>query len=140
MRAKTVCTDLAVSAGSSAVSSAILLIAGYTGSQVGEAVPGEDLAFSSSGSAVVAISYNAAILESGDTIALFGSNNYYSDSGSGETFSALGTYTWPTAESSVSQTGVVFLDRVPLAEAVYVKVTAAGASASGTVTVTLLTS
>lgn len=137
MRSKLVCNALSVSAASSAISSAILLIAGYTGSQVGEAVPGEDLAFSSSGSCVLCLSFDAVILEGGDTIALYGSNNYYSDSGSGETFSALATYTWPSTESSVAQSGVAFVDKVPLAEAVYIKITNA-ASGAGSVSAWLL--
>jgi hypothetical protein len=141
MRSKTVCTKLAVSSGSSAVSSAILLIAGYIGTVVGEAVPGEDMAFASDGTCVLALSLNSVVLESGDTIALYGSNNYYLDSGSGETFAALATYTWPTAESSVAESGVVFIDRVPLAEAVYLRIQSAntgGGTSSGDVSAYLL--
>jgi hypothetical protein len=86
---------------------------------------------------VLCLSFDAVLLESGDTIALWGSNNYYSDSGSGETFAALATYTWPTSESSVAQSGVAFIDRCALAEAIYLKITNAG-SGAGSVSAWLL--
>lgn len=127
MRSKTICTNLAVSAASSVTSTPILLIAagvgssGYAGGDA--AVPGEDMGFPSSGTAVLALSLNGVSLEAGDTIVLYGSNNYYVDAGSGETFTALATYTHPTTESSVLLSGVIFIDRVPLAEALQLKIT-----------------
>jgi hypothetical protein len=145
MRAKLLCSNLAVASGSSSVSSPITLIALPVGTYAAgpgeEKVPGEDMAFSSGGSAVVALCLQGLELEAGDSIQVMASNNYYADSGSGETFTAVGTYTQATSDASTVFNGVVFLDKVNLGEAMYVKITSAGTAggAVGQVSAYLLT-
>lgn len=131
MRSKLLCQNLAVTSGSSSSSSNILLVAAPTGTFAAGAgeqkKPGEDMAFPSSGSAVVALILQGLELEVGDTIQVMASNNYFLDSGSGETFTAVGTYTQATSDASTVLNTTVFLDNVSLGEAMYVKITSAGA-------------
>lgn len=145
MRAKSLCTQLAVSGGASTSSTPILLIAGGHFAAYGDSnVPGEDMAFPSSGNAVVALSLEAAAdstgsgfsLTSGGSIFIQTSNNYYSDSGSGETFATVATYAPSGGITGVGH--VVFLDKVPLGEAVLVKITSVVTADVGYVTATLL--
>jgi hypothetical protein len=130
MRAKTLCTNLAVTSGSSVTSSPILLIplpvGTYAAGAGEEKKPGEDMGFPSSGSAVVALVLQGLELETGDTIQVMASNNYYLDSGYNETFAAVGTYTQPTSDQSTVLNTTIFLDAVSLGEAMYVKITSAG--------------
>jgi hypothetical protein len=137
MRALLVCSELSVSANSTVHSTPILLVAGAVGSVFAgdEAVPGEDMAFPSSGSCVVAVSLEGVTSGSGDSLTVDASVNYYSDSGSGETFTASKTYT-PGTLSAKSKT--VFLDQVALGEAIRVSYTSTHSSGAGTITAYLL--
>src|SRR5579863_8302592 len=76
-------------------STPVLLTAANVGSVYGgqAAVPGEDMGFPSSGNAVLEVSLEAATTAAGDTINFQVSNNYYADSGSGETFTTVATIT-----------------------------------------------
>lgn len=137
MRSKLLASDLAVTANAAAHSTPILLVAAAVGSVFAgqEAVPGEDMAFPSSGSGVVALSLEGVTFGSGDTITVDVSNNYYADSGSGESFTVSATYT-PGALTSISKT--VFLDNVPYGEAMRVTVNSTHSTGAGKVTAYLL--
>jgi hypothetical protein len=115
----------------------ILLTAANVGSVYGgqSAVPGEFTVFSSSGSGVCAIELEGVTSAAGDTIAVQVSNNYYADSGSGESFTASQTYTLP-ALTTKSKT--IFLDKVNFGEAVRLSITTTGTSGAGTVSAYLL--
>ena len=137
MRAKTLCTALAVTGAGTATSTPILLIAGGHFKNYGDSnVPGEDMAFPSSGNAVVALSLSVFTLASGGSVVVQTSNNYFSDSGSGETFATVATYA--PAGGITSDSEVVFLDKVPLGEAVQVVITSVLTADTGKVTATLL--
>ncbi len=139
MRAKTICTDLAVSANGTATSTPILLVAAPVGSVFAgdEAVPGEDMAFPSSGTAVVALVFEGVTLTLADTVQVLVSQNYYADSGSGETFVASYTYTVPSAGLS-SYNATKFIDQVALGEAVEVKIVSGHTSGAGSISAYLL--
>lgn len=138
MRALLICSELAITANATTTSTPILLVAAAVGSVFAgdEKVPGEDLAFSSSGSGVVALSLEGATFSgTTSTIVVKTSQNYYADSGSGETFTVAATYT-PSALTTKSKT--VYLDRVPLGEAVEISVISAHTGELGTVSAYLL--
>jgi hypothetical protein len=111
---------------------AVVFTAANVGSVFGgqESVPGEDMGFPSSGSGVVAVELEGVTAAAGDTITIQVSNNYYLDSGSGETFTTVKTVTLP-ALTTKSKT--IFVDRVPWGEAVRVSITTTGATGAGTV-------
>ncbi len=139
MRAKTICTSLAVSANATATSTPVLLVAAPVGSKFAgqEAVPGEDMAFPSSGNAVLALVFEGVTLTLADTIVVNVSNNYYADSGSGETFTAAYTYTVASAGLS-SYSSTHFVDQVALGEAIEVAITSGHSSGAGSVSAYLL--
>ena len=111
---------------------AVVFTAANVGSVFGgqESVPGEDMGFPSSGSGVVAIELEGVTAAAGDTINVQVSNNYYLDSGSGETFTTVKTVTLP-ALTTKSKT--IFVDRVPWGEAVRLSITTTGVTGVGTV-------
>lgn len=119
-------------------STPILLVAAAIGSVFAgdEAVPGEDMGFPSSGTAVVEVSLEAVTSVAGDTINVQVSNNYYLDSGSGETFTTVATIT-PGGLGANSWRSY-FLDRVPLGEAMRLSITATGTTGLGKVSAYLL--
>lgn len=116
MRSKLLASELAYTANATVNSTPILLVAAAVGSVFAgdEAVPGEDMAFPSSGSGVVAVSLEGVTSGAGDSINVQVSNNYYADSGSGESFSTSASYT-PGALTTTSKT--IYLDNVPFGEA-----------------------
>lgn len=119
-------------------SSAVVLIAAEVGSQLplgDEAVPGEDMGFPSSGSCVVAVELEGVTAPAGDTINIQTSNNYYAQLGGSPTYATVKTITLP-ALTTKSKT--IFVDRVPLGEAVRLSITAAGTTGVGTVSAYLL--
>lgn len=138
MRAKVLATALEVTGAGTATSTPILLIAGNVGSfwAGDQSVPGEDMGFPSSGSCVVALSLQDVSLESGGEINVLTSNNYYADDGSGESFSIVASYNPSGGLSSAYQT--VFLDRVPLGEAVELQIVSVHTADAGYVTAYLL--
>ena len=143
MRALALCTSLAVSGAGTVTSTPILLIAGGHFANYGDSnVPGEDMAFPSSGTAVVALSIMAQsaatgdLLTSGASINILTSNNYFKDSGSGETFASVASYA--PAGGISTKTPTVFLDRVPLGEAVCVQIVSVTTADTGFVTAYLL--
>lgn len=113
-------------------STPILLVAAPVGSVFAgdEAVPGEDMGFPSSGNAVVEVYLEAATTAAGDTINVQTSQNYYADSGSGETFTTVATITPGVLTTSWRSFA---LDRVPLGEAVRLSITATGTTGAGKV-------
>ncbi len=137
MRALLLASEIAFTANSTTHSTPILLVAAAIGSVFAgdEAVPGEDMGFPSSGNAVVAIELEGVTSGSGDTIIVESSQNYYSDSGSGETFTTVATFT-PGALTTKSKTA--FLDRVPLGEAVRISTISTHTAGTGTVSAYLL--
>lgn len=101
-----------------------------------EAVPGEDMGFPSSGNACVNIDLEGVNTNgASDMILIQVSNNYYADSGSGETFTTVASI---TPGSLTGSNRSYYLDRVPLGEAVRVGVTATGTGGAGKVTAYLL--
>ncbi|MDE2098507.1 MAG: hypothetical protein KGL39_14735 [Patescibacteria group bacterium] len=139
MRAKLLANELAVPAtATTAYSTPVLLTAANVGSVYGgdEAVPGEDLAFSSSGSGVVAVHLEGATFAAGDTVFVQVSNNYYADGGSGETWTTVATAT-PGALTTKSKP--LYLDRVPFGEAMRLGITTTGATGVGSVSADILT-
>jgi hypothetical protein len=142
MRSKMICQAFAPTATSTSSSTPILLIAGGHFANYGDSnVPGEDMAFPSSGSAVVALVLSDLTLTAADTIAVQVSTNYFSDSGSGETFANAknGVFTATTTFPGASALDTtIFLDNVSLGEAVRITVTAAGTVTGGLVSAYLL--
>jgi hypothetical protein len=144
MRSKMICQGFAVTANSTSSSTPILLIAGGHFVNYGDSnVPGEDMAFPSSGAAVVALVLSDVVLSAGDTIAVQVSQNYFADSGSGETFANAknGVFTattaFPGATAGLDST-TIFLDNVSLGEAVRVTVTSSITAGAGAVSAYLL--
>lgn len=119
-------------------STPVLLVAANVGSVFGgqEAVPGEDIAFSSSGSGVIAIELEGVTTTVGDTVNVQSSVNYYSTAGAAATYQTVKTVTLP-ALTTKSKT--IFVDRALLGEAVRISITALGSVGVGTVSVYLLT-
>lgn len=147
MRSKIVCQGVAAVSTGIATSTPILLIAANVGSYWAgdQAVPGEDMGFPSSGNAVVAVVLDDVAMAAGDTIKVLTSNNYYADDGSGETFAAVATFTatttYPGGTVGTPGSGAhttIFLDRVPLGEAMEVSLTLAGCSDGGSFSAYLL--
>lgn len=138
MRAKTICTDLTCALGTN-TSTPVLLVAAAVGSVFAgdEAIPGEDMAFPSSGNAVLALEFNGVTLTLADTIVVNTSNNYYADSGSGETWVAQYTYTVPSAGLS-GYSVTKFIDKFPLGEAIEVVITSGHSSGAGSISAYLL--
>ncbi len=138
MRALLLASEIAFTANSTTHSTPILLVAAGVGSDFAgdEAVPGEDMGFPSSGTAVVALSLEGVSNSTSGTVIVEASQNYYSDSGSGETFTTVATY---TLGALTTKSKTVFLDRVPLGEAVRIStVSVHTADAGGTVSAYLL--
>ena len=137
MRALLLASEIAFTANTTTHSTPILLVAAGVGSVFAgdEAVPGEDMGFPSSGTAVVAIELEGVTSGTSDTIIVEASQNYYSDSGSGESFATVATY---TLGSLTSKSKTVFLDRVPLGEAVRLSVVSAHTGDTGTASAYLL--
>lgn len=139
MRAKTIVADLAIVANSTTTSTPILLVAAPVGSVFAgdEAVSGEDMAFPSSGNAVLALVFDEVTLSLADTVAVLTSVNYYADSGSGETFTAQYTYTVPSA-GITAYSSTKFVDKLPLGEAIEVSVVSGHSSGAGSISAYLL--
>lgn len=118
-------------------SNAVVLTAANVGSVFGgqAAVPGEDMAFPSGGTPVVAVELEGVTAAAGDTINVQVSNNYYLDAGSGETFVTQKTITLPVL---VTKSKTFFLDRVQMGEAVRLSITTTGTTGLGTVSAFLL--
>lgn len=137
MRSLLLASEVAYTANSTVNSTPILLIAANVGSVYGgqAAVPGEDIAFSSDGTACVAIALEGVTSGAGDTINVQVSNNYYADSGSGESFTTAKSFS-PGSLSTKSKT--VYLDRVQLGEAVRLQTISTHTGAVGTVSAYLL--
>lgn len=143
MRAKALCTALAISGAGTVTSAPVLLIAGGAFANYGqENVPGEDMGFPSSGSCVVCLAFDGTSLAtggeqltSGGSVNIQTSNNYYADSGSGETFTTVATY---APAGGIVGNRVAFLDRVPLGEAILVQVVSVVTADQGAVTAYLL--
>jgi hypothetical protein len=147
MRVKTLVQGLACSSAGTATSTPILLVAANVGSYWAgdQAVPGEDMGFPSSGNCVVVVNLSQVVMAAGDTIVIKTSNNYYADDGSGESFSAVATFTATTtfpggtagAAFEGSNTDIYF-DRVPLGEAMEISITLAGSADNGSLSAYLL--
>jgi len=137
MRSLLLALGASVTANSTANSTPILLVAAPVGSVFAgdEAVPGEDMGFPSSGNAVVAVALEGATFGAGDSINIQVSNNYYADSGSGETFTTVATIS-PGALTTSNRE--YYLDRVSLGEAMRVQVISTHTSGTGKVTAYLL--
>lgn len=118
-------------------SNAVVLTAANVGSVFGgqASVPGEDMAFPSGGTPVVAVELEGVTAAAGDTINVQVSNNYYLDAGSGETFVTQKTITLPVL---VTKSKTFFLDRVQMGEAVRLSITTTGTTGLGTVSAFLL--
>jgi len=137
-----ICQGFAPTATSTSSSTPILLIAGGHFVNYGDSnVPGEDMAFPSSGTAVVALVLSDLTLQAADTIAVQVSQNYYADSGSGETFANAknGLFTATTTfPGATALDTTIYLDNVSLGEAVRITVTAAGTVTGGQISAYLL--
>jgi hypothetical protein len=139
MRAKLLVSEFAYpTTATTSNSTPILLTAANVGSVYGgqAAVPGEDMGFPSSGSAVVAVELEGVTCAAADVINIQASTNYYADSGAGETFVTTGTTGALSALTTKSKT--IFVDALSLGEAVRISITTNGVTGVGTVSAYLL--
>jgi hypothetical protein len=93
------------------------------------------MGFPSSGTAVAVVNLEGATLAAADSINIQVSNNYYQDSGSGETFTTVKTITGTALTASNRE---FFLDLCPLGEAMRLSITTTGTTGAGAVSAYLL--
>lgn len=143
MRSKKIVDQFACVANASTYSTAVVLTAGFVGVAAdggGATVPGEDMGFPSSGTAVLACYTSAVTLAStGSTLVYQTSVNYYSQTVAGNSPTYVTEQVILNGASDISAiTDLQYFDKVPLGEAVRLGWISTHSADAGTVSAYLL--